>query len=404
MSHLINVTSISTWIITKRGAPSITSDTPIPNCLICFFWVNRLVEKKNTTVVMEATGHYHRIPFYRFHNAGFRVVLVNPIQTDSFHKVISTRKVKTDRTDAHTIALFYHACILKPITNPEPSIELKNLCRAYFTILDDCSSYQRRLRAIIDQIFPLFPKLFADPFCKTALALLREYPTPYHLLREDTRTLTSRFKLLARKSDKWATDRVLLLKRLAANSPSIREGAQSNTIKLNLYISIIENLEHQISSLRREIEKIAKDIPQYKWLLSIPGVGPITACTILGEIGDFFVFTNPKKLVAFAGIDPSVRQSGKFKGSKNRMSKRGSKYLRRAIYMIVICSIGRRRNGQYTNPVLREYYDLKLAQGKRPKVAIGACMTKVAFYIYAALRNQRPFVLQKSNNNLKLVA
>lgn len=370
------------------------------------FSVNNLVDKKNTIVVMEATGHYHRIVFYRFHNAGFKVVLVNPIKTDSFHKVISTRKIKTDKIDAHTLALFYHACILQPITNPEPTIELKNLCRAYFTIVDDCSSYQRRLRAIIDQIFPLFFKTFSDPFCKTALSFLREYPTPQHVLTENTNTLAAKFKLLARKSNKWATDKTLSLKKFAANSPSVKEGAQSNIIKLNLYINIIENLQHQINSLKKEIEEIAKDIPQYKWLLSIPGAGPILATTVLGEIGDFSVFTNPKQLVAFAGIDPSVRQSGKFKGSKNKMSKRGSRYLRRVLYMIVACSIRKKRNGEYANPLLHKYYELKLTEGKKPKVAMGACMTKVVFYIYATLRNQKPFVLQPVNNvyNLKLAA
>lgn len=367
------------------------------------FRVNKLVDKKNTIVVMEATGHYHRIPFYRFHNAGFKVVLVNPIQTDSFHKVVSTRKIKTDKIDAHTIALFYEACILKPITNPEPTIELKNLCRAYFTISDDSSSYQRRLRAIIDQIFPLFLKAFSDPFCQTALNILKEYPTPQNILTENNETLVTKLKLLARKSNKWATDKVLSLKKLATNSPSVKEGAQSNIIKLNLYINIIENFQQQLLSLEKDIENVANDIPQYEWLLSISGVGPILAATVLGEIGDFSVFTNPKQLVAFAGIDPSVRQSGKFKGSKNKMSKRGSKYLRRVLYMIVACSIRKKRNGKYTNPLLHKYYELKLADGKKPKVAMGACMTKVTFYIYATLRNQKPFVLQQPNDvcNLK---
>jgi hypothetical protein len=166
------------------------------------FLVNKLVDRKNTTVVMEATGHYHRIVFYRFHNAGFKVVLVNPIKTESFHKVIFNRKTKTDEIDAHTIALFYAACLLKPITNPEPTIELKNLCRAYFTILDDCSAYQRSLRAIIDQIFPFFLQVFSNPFSKTALNILKEYPTPQGILAENTNTLIAKLKLLARKSNK----------------------------------------------------------------------------------------------------------------------------------------------------------------------------------------------------------
>jgi transposase len=369
------------------------------------YLVNKLVDRKNTTVVMEATGHYHRIVFYRFHNAGFRVVLVNPIKTESFHKVISNRKTKTDKIDAHTIALFYAACLLKPITNPEPTIELKNLCRTYFTILDDCSAYQRRLRTTIDQIFPFFLQLFSDPFSKTALNILKEYPTPQTILAENIDTLTTKIKLLARKSNKWATDKALYLKKSASDSPYVEKGAQSNIFKLNLYIDIIETLQQKLTSLKKKIENIAKDIHQYHWLLTIPSVGPITAATVISEIGDFSVFSNPKQLVAFAGIDPSVKQSGKFKGSKNKMSKRGSKYLRRVIYMIAISSIRKKRNGKYPNPILRKYYELKLNQGKKPKVAIGACMTKVIFYIYATLRNQKPFVLQQPiTYNQKLAA
>jgi len=368
--------------------------------------INNLVDKKDTTVVMEATGHYHRIVFYRFHNAGFKVVLVNPIQTDAFHKVVSTRKIKTDKIDAHTIALFYHACILQPITNPEPTIELKNLCRAYFTLSDDCSSYQKRLQAILDQIFPLFDQAFSNTFCKTAIEILKQYPTPQDILSEDTNRLILKLKELARKSNEWATNKTLHLKHLATQSPSIKEGSLSNISKLNAYIKIIETFQEQLASLEKEVENRAKSLPQYQWLLSIPGVGPILAATVLGEIGDFSVFTNPKQLVAFAGIDPSVRQSGKFKGSKNKMSKRGSKYLRRVLYMIVACSIRKKRNGKYTNPLLRKYYELKLTEGKKPKVSMGACMTKVTFYIYATLRNQKPFVLQEPNNvyNLKSAA
>jgi len=97
-------------------------------------------------------------------------------------------------------------------------------------------------------------------------------------------------------------------------------------------------------------------------LQSIPGVGLITAATILAEIGDFSAFSKPKKLVAYFGIDPSVVQSGEFAGTRNKMSKRGSKYLRRVLFTIALANVRIKRNGQPTNPVLLEFYNKKITE------------------------------------------
>ena len=182
-------------------------------------------------------------------------------------------------------------------------------------------------------------------------------------------------------------------------SPSVEKAKQQNIINLLTYLTIIENIETQIQLQKQRIEEMAQHYPQIKLLMSIPGIGPILSATILGEIGNFNRFTKLAQLVAFAGIDPSVKQSGKFNSSRNRMSKRGSRLLRRALYLAACCAIKRNRAGLLVNPYLHQYYQKKLAEGKAKKVALGACMHKITAYIFATLRNSKKFSLIDPNKH-----
>jgi len=134
----------------------------------------------------------------------------------------------------------------------------------------------------------------------------------------------------------------------------------------------------------------AKQSPYFDLLLSIPGVGELTAMTILAEIGDIKKFPTSKQLVAFAGLDPSVYQSGNFKASNNKISKRGSTYLRRALYQATVAGISNRACGP-VNDVLYSFYSKKLAEGKRSKVAIIATSNKLLRIIFGVLKNNQTF-------------
>ena len=124
--------------------------------------------------------------------------------------------------------------------------------------------------------------------------------------------------------------------------------------------------------------------------MSIPGIGYITVITILAEIGGIDKFITPKQLVAFFGVDPAVNESGKFKGDKVKMSKRGTRFGRRALYAVALASIRMKRNGEATNPVLLKYYQENL-KGKKAKVALVAVMHKLIKYLFAVLRNQQEY-------------
>ena len=149
-------------------------------------------------------------------------------------------------------------------------------------------------------------------------------------------------------------------------------------------------LETILTDMRAQIIEWAKLSPVFPLLVSIPGVGELTAATILGEIGDISRFPTVKQLIAYAGLDPSVFQSGKYKATNNKISKRGSTYLRRAMYLAAAAGI-RRPKGTPTNPLLYDYYNHKLSEGKPVRVAIVATSSKLLRIIYGIWTSQQPF-------------
>jgi len=286
-------------------------------------------------VVMESTGHYHKILFHSLYKAGFEVSVINPIQTDSI-KNIGIRKVKNDKVDARKIALLYRFQELKTTNIPDEDIEcLRSLCRQYYKLSDELTAYKNRLMGIVDQLMLNFKDVFPNIFSKAALAVLEKYPAPAHILKANRNKLIALIQKNSRRSLKWATAKYELLNSKAKEFAPLSISNSSNVAMLGVYISMIktleENLEKVLKAIRSLIiEDMAKDMPMLaltlELLQSIPGIGLISAVTILAEIGDFSAFSKPGKLVAYFGIDPSVMQSGEFTGTQNKMSKRGTIY------------------------------------------------------------------------------
>ena len=182
-------------------------------------------------------------------------------------------------------------------------------------------------------------------------------------------------------------DRLL---RVAGESLPSQKAQQSNTRVLKDYINILMTQQRILTDIRVQLITRASLSPAFSLINSISGVGELTAATILSEISDVSRFPTEKQLVAFAGLDPSVFQSGKFKSNSNRISKRGSSYLRKALYQATIGAISKRKNGP-SNPVLFEFYTKKRSEGKSGKVAIVATSSKLLRTIYAIWKSQKPF-------------
>jgi transposase len=164
-----------------------------------------------------------------------------------------------------------------------------------------------------------------------------------------------------------------------------------------MLIKIILQYKEHLSKLEAEIDALAKEMEEYTIVQSIPGIGEKIAATIISEIGEIDRFNHSKKLVAFAGVDPSVYSSGKFTASVNRITKRGSSSLRHALYMAVRCGIRDARKKKTTEEIiprnkrLREFYDKKRNEGKPFRVAIIACVNKLLHWIYALLKSKTNF-------------
>jgi len=363
-------------------------------------------------VVMESTGHYHKILFHSLCKAGFEVSVTNPIQTDSI-KNIGIRKVKNDKVDAHKIALLHRFQELKSTNIPNEDIEcLRSLCRQYYKLNDELTVYKNRLTGIIDQVMLNFKDVFPSIFSKTAIAVLEKYPTPEHILKANKGHLVSLIRKNSRKSPEWSSAKYELLVSKAREFAPLSINNPSNVAMMGVYISMIktldENLAKILKAIRRLItEDMAKDTPMLSLTLellqSIPGIGLLTAATILAEVGDFSAFSKPGKLVAYFGIDPSVMQSGEFIGTRNKMSKRGSKLLRRVLFTVALANIRTKRDKKPCNPVMMEFYKRK-CQSKPKKVALGAVMRKLVCIIFAVLRDRKPFELRSPQKHAQMLA
>lgn len=234
--------------------------------------------------------------------------------------------------------------------------------------------------ALVDMLFPEYERVFSDLFGKTSSELLMESTTPEEILAVDTEELAA---FIAKHSrNRFGLDKAVELKSAAKSSFGIDMALDAYRLQLRLLLQQIRFTEEQLESLNAEITKRLEAVDSN--LVTIPGIGPVLAAAILGEIGDISRFPTSVKLVAYAGIDPTVRQSGEFAGTRNRMSKRGSPYLRRAIWLAASVA-------KMYNPILRDFYEQKRAEGKHPLVATGAVARKLTYIIHVVLRDRKPY-------------
>jgi transposase len=344
---------------------------------------------KKPQVVLEATGNYSTPIVSFFQKANYQVVVLNPLETHQLKKKC-IRKVKTDPVDANRIAQVYYQNKPQPATCLDPfTSELRNLCRQYegFNIL--YTETQLRLRSVLDLLFPNYDTVFSHIRGVTALKVISSFPSPQAVLAADRKELLALLKS-SKHSDSWCEEKANQLILAAKESLPANQAQQSNTRVLKNYVEILMTHQRIMTDIRAQMIEQASLSPVFSLLLSIPGVGELTAATILGEIGDISRFPSSKQLVAFAGLDPSVFQSGKFKSTNNRISKRGSTYLRKALYQATVAGIAKRSTG-ILNPVLYEYYSRKVADGKPSKVAIIATSSKLLRIIYGIWTSQEPF-------------
>ena len=234
----------------------------------------------------------------------------------------------------------------------------------------------------------------------SSISILSSYPSPKTVLDAPKDDILDILITKSRKGLLWAEKVYSKLYSVTNDAVVIGLPLPGLSIKITSNLTLLNALESEIQNLMSEINNLIKsnDFPKQirtniELLKSIPGIGELTAITLVAEIGDINGFIKPKHLVAFFGIDSSVNESGNFKGNQNKISKRGTRIGRRALYAVALASIRQTRKGVPVNKILLDYYDTNL-NGKKPKVALVAIMHKILNYIFAVLRNQSPFELR----------
>ncbi|MEK3910078.1 IS110 family transposase [Paenibacillus sp. FSL H7-0331] len=348
--------------------------------------VESLTERR-PTIVLESTGHYHLGLVAALQKQAYKIIILNPLIPQRARKS-KLRKVKTDAEDAKHLAELYYKEELKPTPlKQNEQAELRFLSRQHEMITHAYVQAQLNFQSILDQLFPLYSNLFGQLFSKTALQVLRKYSTPEQVLLSDLEEITRTISSSCNRSSSWATKKAEDIVTAAKNSLMTNSSNHSQIISLRLMIDLLMEYQTHLSHLEREIQVIATTMEDYHLLCSIPGIGHKLAATIIAEIGDVTTFEHAKKLVAFAGIDPSVFSSGKFTATRNRITKRGSTRLRRALYLAVLCGI----RGAARNTRIRAFYDKKRLEGKPHRVALIACTNKLLHIIFAMLTRSVPY-------------
>lgn len=343
---------------------------------------NLLLEDDSIIIGLESTAHYGDNLVRYLVAEGFKVCVLNPIKTSVMRKD-NIRKTKTDKVDTYIIAktLMMQTSYRFVTFYDLDLIDLKALGRFHQKTIKQRTRLKIQLTSYVDQVFPELQYFFKSGLHqKTVYALLKEAPTAETI---GSMHMTHLANLLVKSSHGHFTkEQAKELRVLARKSVGNPDNALS--IQITHTIAQIELLDSQLEHVEAEMTEIMKFNDSV--ILTIPGIGYINGGMILGEIGDIHRFSNPGKLLAYAGLDPTVYQSGNYQMKRTRMSKRGSRTLRYAL-------INAAHNVVKNNATFKAYYDAKMAEGRSHYNALGHCAGKLVRVIFKMLTDDVEFNL-----------
>jgi len=330
----------------------------------------------NPIVFCESTGIYHLTLLQFLIKHQVEIHVVNPLITNS-NKNWNIRKVKNDKLDSYSIAkLCKHGDVKTSCINSEEFLHLKFLVREYYQITDNAAALKIKFSNNIYIHYPGLQFAFSNITGKTPLAFIQQYPTPDDLLNAPKDDVIFFLRKSSRRGLKWAQDKYQTLIKTATDAKVIGVNPSLFTNKVKRFSETYSFLSSQIEDLTNEIFDYIDNASfsdtfneNLELLLSFKGMGKMTAITLLTEIGEIDNFSKAQKLVAFFGVDPSINESGNFKGDKNKMSKRGTAIGRRVLYALALSCIRKLKSGKVMNKVLYDYYHSQLGN-KKKKVRI----------------------------------
>lgn len=341
------------------------------------------LDKDSIIIGLESTAHYGDNLVRYLVASNYKVCVLNPIKTSTMRKN-NIRKTKTDKVDTYIICktLMMQDSLRFVSFYDLDLMDLKALGRFRQKTIKQRTRLKIQLTSYVDEVFPELQYFFKSGLHqKSVYALLAEAPTPEAVASMHMTHLAHLLK--ANSHGHFDKETAQQLRVLAKKSVGASDSALS--IQITHTIAQIELLDSQLDRVESEMTEIMKYNDSV--IMTIPGIGYINGGMILGEIGDVHRFSNPSKLLAYAGLDPSVYQSGNFQASKTRMSKRGSKTLRYAL-------INAAHNVVKNNATFKNFYDKKMAEGRSHYNALGHCAGKLVRIVWKMLTDELTFSLE----------
>jgi len=379
-------------LCTQEGKPlgdSLKFQTTAEGFTGLFFYLKKHVGNGDSGTIhagLEATGAYWLTIYERLLKEGIKVSVLNPLQVKAYRNE-GIRGTKNDRIDALLIVKVLRFAEYKESDIPKEDLfALRQLTRLRSDLVGIGTKVKLKIISIFDQVFPEYKDLFSDMFGTSSQALLQQAVVPDTIAIIPTKKLTRLLKQASR--GRLGATEAKKIKEVAQNSIGITMGIDAFSLSLKILLAQVNHIEKQITRLDKEIAQRVK--PRKETLTSIPGIGLTQEAVILAEIGNFERFRNDKdgaeKLVAIAGIDPKIKQSGKYIG-KAKMSKRGSSYLRKTIRQVAfVAAVG---NGK--DPMFAKLYEKKISEGKPFEIALSHVENKMLHVIYSLLKSKKKY-------------
>ena len=331
-------------------------------------------------VGLEATGHYSYNILGFLLDCGLPTYVINPLHTNLYRKSLSLRKTKTDRVDARTIATMLMSDVdLKSYTDTSyHNEELKSLTRYRFDKVRERAKLKTSISRLVCILFPELEKLVPSLHMASVYALLSEFPGAKQIASTHLTRLTN--LLHETSKGRYGREKATQIRDAARNS--IGSAMPAKSLALKHTIRLIGELDEEIEEIEKEINSIMEVV--HSPITTIPGIGTRMGAMILAEVGDFSNFDSPDKILAYAGLSPSTYQSGQLTNCYSHMEKRGSRYLRYAIFNATkfVCN---------WDPNFAAYLAKKRAEGKHYNVAISHAAKKLVRLIYAMEKSRQPY-------------
>ena len=332
-------------------------------------------------VGLEATGHYSYNLLGFLLDKGLPTFVINPLHTNLYRKSLSLRKTKTDKVDSRTIAMMLLSEIsLKPYSDTSyHNEELKSLSRYRFTKVQERAKLKTSVSRLVQILFPELEKLVPTLHMSSVYRLLEEYPSASHIASAHLTKLAN--MLQEASKGRYGKEKAAEIRDTARNS--IGSVMPAKSLELKHTIKLIRELTLEIAEIDSEIKKIMDKIASP--ITTIPGIGYNMGAMIISEIGDFSRFSSPDKILAYSGFSPSIYQSGKLDNCYAHMEKRGSRYLRYALFNAA-------QKACIWDKTFAEYLSKKRAEGKHYFVALSHVVKKLVRVIFHLERSRQPYL------------